>query len=55
MRVSLRIMSETEAIPDTVEAIDHPSPAIDDLMVSEDMVEGVMAFAAKRSPRWKNR
>jgi len=46
-------MSETEAIPDTVEAIDHPSPAIDDL--SEDMVEGVMAFAAKRSPRWKDR
>ncbi|MGW2572122.1 acetyl-CoA acetyltransferase [Streptomyces sp. NPDC001537] len=55
VRASLRIMSETEAVPDTVGAVDHPSAAIDDLIVSEDMAEGVMAFATKRSPRWKNR
>ena len=55
VRVSLRIMAETQAIPDVVDAVDHPSRALDELMVSEDAVEGVRAFAEKRRPRWRNR
>jgi acetyl-CoA C-acetyltransferase len=48
-------MAETQAIPDVVDAVDHPSRALDELMVSEDAVEGVRAFAEKRRPRWRNR
>jgi acetyl-CoA C-acetyltransferase len=55
VRVSLQMMAETEGIADTVAAVTQPSSALDDLMVSEDMVEGLTAFAAKRLPRWKNR
>ncbi|MFE5395965.1 acetyl-CoA acetyltransferase [Streptomyces sp. NPDC056568] len=55
VRVSLRVMQETEGIADTVDACTRPSESLDDLMVSEDMIEGITAFATKRSPRWKNR
>ena len=55
VRVSLRVMEETRGIPDVVEAVNYPSPALDDLMASEDALEGVAAFAAKRKPRWRNR
>ncbi|MBK0870662.1 enoyl-CoA hydratase/isomerase family protein [Saccharopolyspora sp. HNM0986] len=55
VRVSLQIMNETAGIADTVDAVAHPSPAWDELMVSEDSVEGVTAFAEKRRPRWRNR
>ncbi|GAB3472877.1 acetyl-CoA acetyltransferase [Nocardiopsis coralliicola] len=55
VRASLQIMAETEGIADTLAAVGHPSPALDALMVSEDMAEGVTAFAAKRPPQWKNR
>ena len=48
-------MNETAGIADTVDAVAHPSPALDELMVSEDSVEGVTAFAEKRRPRWRNR
>ncbi|MFP5071643.1 acetyl-CoA acetyltransferase [Pseudonocardia nantongensis] len=54
VRTSLQIMDETGGIADTVEAVRHPSPALDELMVSEDAVEGVTAFAQKRAPRWVN-
>ena len=50
MRVSLRIMEETRGIPDVVEAVEHPSTALDDLMASEDALEGMTAFAQKRRP-----
>jgi acetyl-CoA C-acetyltransferase len=55
VRVSLRIMEETRGIPDVIEAVSYPSPALDDLMASEDALEGVAAFAAKRKPQWRNR
>src|SRR5204862_136630 len=55
VRISLRIMEETRAIPDVVQAVEHPSTALDDLMASEDATEGVTAFAQKRRPHWRNR
>jgi len=48
-------MEETRGIPDVVDAVNRPSTALDDLMASEDAIEGVTAFAAKRRPRWRNR
>jgi acetyl-CoA C-acetyltransferase len=55
VRLSLQIMAETEGIADTHEAVSRPSSALDELMVSEDMIEGLQAFAAKRAPVWRNR
>src|SRR5690348_16279955 len=55
VRVSLRIMEETRGIPDVIEAVSYPSPALYDLMASEDSLEGVLAFAQKRKPQWRNR
>ena len=55
VRISLRIMEETRGIADVVQAVEHPSAALDDLMASEDATEGMTAFAAKRRPRWRNR
>ena len=55
VRVSLRIMEETRGIADVVEAVTYPSAALDELMASEDAIEGMTAFAAKRRPRWRNR
>ncbi|WP_425826848.1 acetyl-CoA acetyltransferase [Streptomyces fractus] len=55
VRASLQVMAETEGIPDTVDAVDHPSAALDNLMVSQDAIEGMTAFAQKRRPEWKNR
>ena len=55
VRVSLRIMEETRGIADVVAAVSYPSAALDELMASEDAIEGMTAFAAKRRPRWRNR
>jgi acetyl-CoA C-acetyltransferase len=55
VRISLQVMQETRGIPDVVDAVTHHSPALDELMVSEDMTEGLTAFAQKRKPRWLNR
>lgn len=55
VRTALQIMTETQGIADTVDAVTFPSPALDDLMVSEDMIEGLTAFAQKRPPQWRNR
>ena len=55
VRLSLRVMAETRGIPDVIDAVAHTSSAVDELMISEDMIEGVTAFAAKRPPRSRNR
>jgi acetyl-CoA C-acetyltransferase len=55
VRVSLRIMEEARGIPDIIDAVTHRSDALDDLMASEDAIEGMTAFAQKRRPRWRNR
>jgi acetyl-CoA C-acetyltransferase len=55
VRVSLRVMAETRGIPDVIDAVTRPSAALDDLMASEDRIEGMTAFADKRPPRWRNR
>ncbi|MGH3211491.1 MAG: enoyl-CoA hydratase-related protein, partial [Trebonia sp.] len=55
VRLSLRVMAETSGIPDVIDAVTHPSSAVDELMISDDMIEGVTAFAAKRPPSWRNR
>lgn len=55
VRASLQIMSETAGIADTLDAVTHLSPALDALLLSEDSVEGMTAFAQKRRPVWRNR
>ncbi len=45
-------MEETRGIADVVQAVEHPSAALDDLMASEDATEGMSAFAAKRRVRF---
>lgn len=55
VRASLQIMNETVGIADTLDAVSHHSSALDDLLLSEDSIEGITAFAAKRRPVWRNR
>jgi acetyl-CoA C-acetyltransferase len=55
VRISLGVMAETQDIADTVDAVRHRSPLLDELMTSEDALEGMTAFAQKRSPQWRNR
>jgi acetyl-CoA C-acetyltransferase len=55
VRISLAVMEETRGIPDVIDAVTHHSRALDDLMIREDALEGLTAFAQKRKPRWRNR
>lgn len=55
VRLSLEAMEQTRGIADPVEAARHETDAMDQLLISEDTLEGIMAFAEKREPRWKNR
>ena len=55
VRLSLQVMAETAGVPDTVAAVNQRTSAIDELMSSEDAMEGMTAFAQKRPPQWKNR
>jgi acetyl-CoA C-acetyltransferase len=55
VRTTLALMAETASVPDVVTAVNQPSEAVADLLLSEDAVEGMTAFAQKRTPRWVNR
>ncbi|MEU6654302.1 hypothetical protein ABZ904_33950 [Streptomyces sp. NPDC046900] len=43
-------MAETEGIADTADAVEHPSSALESLMVSQDAIEGMTAFAKSAAP-----
>jgi acetyl-CoA C-acetyltransferase len=55
VRLSLQAMEATRNEPDEAKALALQSTAIDELIVSADMAEGMAAFAQKRPPQWKNR
>jgi acetyl-CoA C-acetyltransferase len=57
VRLTMQLVRESEAYADADEAAcaATTSAAIDALMSSEDMMEGLTAFAQKRAPSWKNR
>jgi acetyl-CoA C-acetyltransferase len=55
IRLSLTLLKDSERIASTVDSINTAYPAIDQLLSSEDRVEGMMAFGQKRKPQWKNR
>ena len=55
VRVSIEMLQHSERIASTVDSINVAYPAIDQLLSSEDRVEGMMAFGQKRKPHWKNR
>ncbi|WP_067650582.1 acetyl-CoA acetyltransferase [Nocardia harenae] len=55
VRLSLKLMEQTEGITDTVAAVAAPTDVVDELMFSQDATEGLTAFAAKRAPVWRNR
>lgn len=54
-RISLQVIDETHGIADDVEAVRFDTDAMDQLLTSEDTIEGIMAFAEKRPPTWMNR
>jgi acetyl-CoA C-acetyltransferase len=55
VRASLQIMADTRGIADPVAAVNGSADALDDLMVTDDALEGMKALADQRAPRWRNR
>lgn len=57
VRLTMQLIHEGEdsASPDVAARQMIHSSAIDALTLSDDMIEGMSAFAQKRAPQWKNR
>ncbi|MDQ2797024.1 MAG: acetyl-CoA acetyltransferase [Actinomycetota bacterium] len=55
VRLSLQMMAEAAEFADPMDAIDTPSSALDALIGSQDLLEGMLAFGEKRKPVWRNR
>ncbi len=55
VRASLQIMADTRGIADAVVAVNSTADAVEDLMVTDDALEGMKALADRRVPQWRNR
>jgi acetyl-CoA C-acetyltransferase len=55
VQCSLEVMNEAEKHASELEALERQTKSLDRLVSSEDMMEGVMAFAQKRKPQWRGR
>ncbi len=55
VRLSLQTIEDTRGIADEIDAVRHDTDALDQLLISQDTMEGIMAFAEKRPPQWLNR
>ena len=55
VRLSLQTIEDPRGIADEIDAVRHDTDALDQLLISQDTMEGIMAFAEKRPPRWLNR
>ncbi len=55
VRVSMKVMNEADEHASEASAARTPSELLDELLTSEDYLEGPKAFAEKRKPVWRNR
>ncbi|MGI8677848.1 MAG: acetyl-CoA acetyltransferase [Jatrophihabitans sp.] len=55
VRLSLQMMADAQQFADPLDAVDASSTALDELIASQDLLEGMVAFGEKRTPHWHNR